>query len=102
MRFWQSAVNVIEFCAKISCSSRYHQTFPGSSTNEVVMFTAKGSWYFWKIGEHLDKESATLCAGSRNSDGRVPSVSWRGGGLVVYWYYPGSANGHLRARSVVS
>jgi hypothetical protein len=53
-------------------------------------------------GEHLDIKSITLCAGSRNSDGYVPSAFWYGDGLRVGWYDPVHSNDDLRARQVVS
>jgi len=60
-------------------------------------------WHHWMTGgEHLDITNITLCAGSRGSDGSVPYVCWGVGLLDVIWYYPGYANGGLRARSAVS
>jgi len=58
-------------------------------------------WYHWKTGEHLDIENVTLCAGSRDSDGRVPGVDWHGGRLSVGCFYLGYAIGGIRARSAV-
>lgn len=60
--------------------------------------------YYDETGEHLDINNWTLCAGSRDSDGSVPSVRWYGGSgeLRVYWSGPDSAGGNLRGRSVVS
>lgn len=58
-------------------------------------------WYFWKSGKHLDIQSITLCAGSRNSDGDVPNVCWHDDKLRVFHCYPGSHGDNLRARAAV-
>jgi len=60
--------------------------------------------YFKKTGNHLDIKNWTLCAGSRNSDGRVPRVHWRSGYREVYvdWCYPDLHHVYLRARSAVN
>lgn len=69
------------------------ETLPERLVHEVDFFeTTKG---------HLDMNNATLCAGSRYSDGYVPDVYWYGGQLYVGWCYPGSADGPLRARAAV-
>ncbi len=59
-------------------------------------------WYSWKFNDHLDRKNITLCAGSRSSGGRVPSVDWRGGGLCVRGLDPDDSRGGLRARAAVS
>ncbi len=58
-------------------------------------------WYFWKTGKHLDIQNYTLCSGSRNSAGRVPSVHWDYDELHVYWNSPDHSLDDLRARSAV-
>lgn len=64
--------------------------------------------YFEENGEHLDVQNATLCSGSRDSDGDVPCdvpcVLWSsdGRGVCVRWYRPSSSYPDLRARAVVS
>jgi len=58
--------------------------------------------YYEETGEHLDVENVTLCAGSRDSDGRVPHVDWNGHRLCVHWYSPQHAHSDLRGRAVVS
>lgn len=55
--------------------------------------------YFTETGKHLDIESITKCAGSRDSDGDVPSAGWRGGALSVDWC---SADARGSFRQVVS
>ena len=60
--------------------------------------------FFQETGKHLDIKNITLCAGSRYSDGNVPSVRWHGSfsEMSVDWYDPGVAHGHLGSREVVS
>jgi len=59
--------------------------------------------YFTETGKHLDVENATLCTGSRYSDGSVPSVYWGAGRreVCVHWYYPGYRRPDLRSRAAV-
>lgn len=59
-------------------------------------------WYYDETGKHLDIQNITLCAGSRASDGRVPSADWDGGRFEVSWCYPRDADPRLRARAAVS
>jgi hypothetical protein len=63
-----------------------------------------GRFIFWKERRHLDVNNITLCAGSRYSNGRVPSVRWSGnhGGVCVSWCGPGDAGDDLRSRRAVS
>jgi len=58
--------------------------------------------YFRRTGKHLDVRTATLCAGSRSSDGGVQCTCWGCDvdRLVVSWYSPGYAYNFLRSRSV--
>jgi len=58
-------------------------------------------WYHWRTSEHLDIESITLCAGSRDSDDDVPSVCWGGDEFCVGCYDLDGARGDIRARSAV-
>ncbi len=60
--------------------------------------------FFKETGEHLDKANWTLCAGSRNAYGFVPSVYWSSDNreVNVFWYSPGDRSDNLRSRSVVS
>ncbi len=52
-------------------------------------------------GGHLDIKRSTLCAGSRDSGGDVPSADWCGGEFRVGYYRPDDASDYLRSRSVV-
>ena len=58
--------------------------------------------YYSFTGKHLDIDNITLCAGSRDSDGSVPRVDWRGDKLQVGWYFSGLADDSLRVREAVS
>lgn len=60
--------------------------------------------YFLETNQHLDEQNWTLCAGSRFPYGDAPYVDWDpfDRRLKVSWYYPDSAYGSLRGRSVVS
>lgn len=62
---------------------------------------AERDW-FKRTGGHLDEKSWTLCAGSRYSDGHVPSVYWSGGWMSVYWDGVGCADPDVGVRQVVS
>lgn len=60
--------------------------------------------YFKETGQHLDVKNITLCNGSREPDGSVPSAYWDSGygRMSVYWYLPDSRPEHLRARAAVT
>lgn len=58
-------------------------------------------WYSRMTGKRLDFCTATLCAGSRGSCGRVPRVGWDGVNICVSWGSSSSRNDFARARSVV-
>jgi hypothetical protein len=55
--------------------------------------------YFAETGKHLDIDNLTLCSGSRDSVGHVPSVFWRGDELCVSWFRSSSSGVGLRSRS---
>ncbi len=60
--------------------------------------------YFDETSQHLDIDNITLCNGSRNSDGLVPSVGWSSdlSGFFVCWYGAGYSASLLRSRVAVS
>jgi hypothetical protein len=58
--------------------------------------------YFGRTGQHLDIQNWSLCAGSRNSDGDVPSCRWRDDGFYVSWRNVDYRSPSLRARVAVS
>jgi len=57
--------------------------------------------YYSETKSHLDIDNITLCSGSRRSNGYVPYVDWRGGGLLVDWCHSDHSYGNIRARSAV-
>ncbi len=59
-------------------------------------------WYHWKMNDHLDQKSLTICSGSRYAGGHVPSACWHGGKFGVSDVDPGSASGHWCVRETVS
>jgi hypothetical protein len=61
-------------------------------------------YYFEKSKKHLDINNWTLCSGSRDAGGDVPSVDWDPdcGDLNVIWCSSGIADAYLRSREVVS
>ncbi len=77
------------------------------ATRKINTLTLKerfllGRFLYWKEKIILDREMVTLCAGSRYSDGYVPSVCWYVGRLEVHWDSSDSRYDHLRARRAVS
>ena len=58
--------------------------------------------YFMETGDHLDEQNWTLCSGSRDSDGDVPSALWCGDEFKVCWLYRGDRYPLLRSREAVS
>lgn len=59
--------------------------------------------YWDETNQHLDVDNVTLCAGSRDSDGLVPSVAWYDiGRLEVREFFPRNTSPTIRARAVVS
>lgn len=63
---------------------------------------ALGFGYFVTTGQHFDVKNVTLCTGSRNHGGYVPSVFWDPDcrGVHVGWDSPDYSIGSLRSRSV--
>jgi hypothetical protein len=58
-------------------------------------------WYHWRTSEHLDLDSITLCAGSRDSNGGVPAVGWLDDRVEIRIYNLDSVEVVLCARSAV-
>ncbi len=75
------------------------QNVPGITLEERLVYELK---YFKETGGHLDMKNITLSTGSRYSNGSVPTVSWLGGTLWVYWYFPDvCCCGPMRSRETV-
>lgn len=60
--------------------------------------------YFKETGNHLDVDNVTLCSGSRDSGGDVPSVYWDSArrGVYVDWGGLSRSYSSLRARVAVN
>jgi len=58
--------------------------------------------YFDETGKHLDVAGWTLCVGSRDADGYVPSVGLFGGWVYVDWYGPDYSGARYGLREAVS
>jgi hypothetical protein len=58
--------------------------------------------YFKETGKHLDIKNMTLCSGSRDAVGRVPSVRWDPDyrRVRVHWDHPDYRLSALRSRAV--
>lgn len=56
-----------------SKSARDLKAVAGITLRERLMLEL---WYEWKRDQHLDVENYTLCSGSRDDCGNVPSVRW--------------------------
>ncbi len=72
---------------------------PGITLEERLIYELK---YFNETGSHLDLKNITLSTGSRYTNGSVPTVSWLGNKLWIYWYFPDvCCCGPMRSREVV-
>jgi len=65
---------------------------------------ALGRFLYWDKEVILDRNTLTLCADSRYSDGDVPDVDFNldDGWVDVYWYNPDNRDDSLRVREAVS
>lgn len=71
----------------------------GITLEERFLYELK---YLEETGQHLDIENITLCAGSRDSDGDVPSAGWDDDLLNVNRFVSRNAYDFLRSRRAVS
>lgn len=55
-------------------------------------------WYHWKTQDHLDKNTLTICSGSRYADGDVPNANWNDDKFNVSNVNPDNANDNWRVR----
>ena len=97
--WFRDVVEADEELKNLSANDLKEKGIPGITLEERLLMELK---YFKETGNHLDIKSWTLCSGSRCSDGEVPYVRWRSGGLGVGWDRPGSAFVGLRSRRAVS
>lgn len=97
----QDRVEADEELKNKSANDLKREGIQGITLEERLLYELK---YFKETGNHLDKDSRTLCSGSRGPGGGVPYVYWYpSDGLVgVDWYDLSGAHVVLRARVVVS
>jgi hypothetical protein len=76
----------------------------GNQTKTVTIMEQKifELKYFLETKRHLDQKKVTLCAGSRDADGRVPRSGWSGGKSDWSWCRTGYRSERLGGREVVS
>ena len=76
------------------------KNIPCLTLEERLLFELK---YYNETNWHLDPETFTLCAGSRYTDGYVPTVRYRvtAVGLGIHWYDPEDRFAGMRARRVI-
>lgn len=88
------------------------EEFKNKSANDLAKTDHKGItllerlvlelYYFDKTGSHLDVNNVTLCVGSRDAYGDVPSADWDDDEFWVFWDGASSSSSDLRSREVVS
>jgi len=96
--WFRDRVEADEEMRNISANQIKSQNIVAITLEERLLMELK---FYKETGKHLDVSNITLCAGSRNDDGHVPSVYWFGVKLRVSWYDPGYHFDNLRARVVV-
>jgi len=92
-------INADEELKNLSTNDLKKKNILGITLLERLLYGLK---YWVETGKHLDIQNWTLCVGSLDSDGDVPSVDWYGGRLRVGWGSPGYRYDSLRARAAVS
>lgn len=84
---------------KISADTAVQTGIKGMTNLERMLLEL---WYNWKTKDHLDKNTLTICSGSRYAVGPVPRAYWGGGKFYVSYVNPDLASGNWRVREVVS
>jgi len=83
---------------KLSANDLEAQGITGITLEERLLYELK---FFKETVQHLDRDSVTLCSGSRWIPAGVPSVSWSAYQLAIDRYGVDSGGARLRARRVV-
>ncbi len=98
---FQATVEADEEFKNLSADQLKEQNHQGITLLERLLLELA---YFLATGKHLDVKNVTLCSGSRNRHGGVPSVYWIADNrkVYVYWYDSDDRSAHFRSRSVVS
>jgi len=97
--WFRDRVEADEELKNLSATALEKRNVSGITLEERLLMELK---FFHETGNHLDVQNVTLCSGSRDSYGRVPSVYWFDDRLEVDWYFPDSANDGLRSRGAVA
>jgi len=92
-------VEADEELKNLSANDLAKKKLNGITLTERLAYELK---YYSETGQHLDITKYTLCSGSQYTDGFVPSVCWRDGGVRVFWYLLDPRFEYLRARQAVS
>lgn len=97
---FRNRVEADEELKDVSARQLKGQGIQGITLEERLILELK---YFKETDKHLDIQNVTLCSGSRDDDGRVPSVDWGGddGELRVGWRDPDYSGDGLRSRVAV-
>ena len=89
-------VEADEELKNLSADQLKEQGIQGITLLERMLYELK---YWDETQKHLDVGNITLCTGSRDFGGYVPSADWDDGEFKVHWLY---RSGGLRARAAVS
>ncbi|MFA6536430.1 MAG: hypothetical protein WCT25_03285 [Candidatus Paceibacterota bacterium] len=95
----KDSVEADENLKSLSANQLKGQGICGETMLERMLHEVK---HFRETGKHLDTATATICSGSRYSDGGVPGARWYNGEFQVGWYDAGRVSPRLRAREVIT
>jgi len=96
--WFRDAVEADEELKNLSANDLKKENIPGITLEERLLMELK---YFKETVQHLDRQSSTICSGSRYSDGSVPLVNWRLDRLFVDRYYREYFHRDMRSRRAV-
>ena len=96
--WFRDAVEADEDLKNLSANDLKKKNIPGITLEERLLMELK---YFKETVQHLDRQSSTICSGSRYSDGSVPLVNWRLDRLFVDRYYREYFHRDMRSRRAV-
>lgn len=82
----------------LSADQLAEKKIPGITLLERLLYELK---YWDETDEHLDISNWTLCTGSRDVDGHIPSVNWSSDELEMDWSYSSYLDDSLRSRAAV-
>ena len=82
---------------QISAETAWSKGVKGMTNLERMLLEL---WYHWETNDHLDKETLTICSGSRYSDGCVPDAHCSGEEFSVSDVRSADGGGDWRVREV--